>query len=142
MNMQDLKHGQYFQHADVVGRVVDKHAVYFNAPNTFDLKEAWCNIDVTPVDFQTVILLLINHCIKSEQDTVPQQNTDAVSPSTLKPKQFFVDKRGAVGFVYNDKACYLSDSNSFIYDQTKNIPICVPVTMQQAALAIAQKFLA
>ena len=139
--MKDLKHGQYFQHADTVGRVCDKHAVYFNAPNTADPKEAWGIIDVTPIDFQTVIILLINHCIKNDQDVVPEQKTDAVNPTTLKPKQFFVDKRAAVGFVYSDKVCYLSDGTSFVSDWLKDVPTCVPVTMQQAAIAVAQKFL-
>ncbi|MCK9463023.1 MAG: hypothetical protein M0R80_25655 [Proteobacteria bacterium] len=153
MKVKGLKHGQYFQCGNIVARYVtpsdnEPLVLYFNDKSTikietectdyFKLAAFWENVEVTPIDFQTAVLLLVKECLQINQyETLEPHQSKA---TTLPRGQYFME-RERVGRVFEDKVFYLQQSECGCWNYAGRMtePI-IPVTIQQAVLFLAQKY--
>ncbi len=147
MKVRELQFGQYFQYGDVIARKIGDMIVFLNGTSLdscSNLVKHWENVDVTPIDFQTVVALLVKECMGNNQ-IVEDPNPDAkVDATTLKPGQFFISN-DTIGLVYtNLLCCYLTEGSGcwdYIADTEFNAEFngVIPISMHQAVLYLAKQ---
>jgi len=144
--IKDLPFGQYFQCEDIIARLLGDTVVFLNSKlilhnqlSCCDACDNWKDEDVTPINLQAVILLLVKECLIINDNQ--EENPDKVPPTSLKPGQYFLDKRGVVGLVFdNERSCYINDQPLYCWDYTKSIDPVTPLTIHQATLSLIQTF--
>ncbi|MCK9463022.1 MAG: hypothetical protein M0R80_25650 [Proteobacteria bacterium] len=138
--VKELTFGQFFQCEDIIARLLGGFVVFFNSKlilhnqiSCCDSYENWKEENVTPIDLQTAVLLLVKECLITN-DAVPEIDYTKVDATTLKPGQFLLHER--VGLVFNNESvCYLHEDG---WDDLKDLHQVVPLTMHQAVLLVAQ----
>ena len=146
--IKDLAFGQYFQCEDIIARLLGDTIVFLNSKLILHNQLSCCcdaddlnEENVTPIDLQAVILLLVKECLLITDNAPECDPNNKVEPSDLKPGQFFINERGVVGLIFsNDRACYINDSYSGCWDYLTSIHQVVPLTMHQAVLSLIQTF--